>query len=127
MAKQRQSATSEGVNRKNRKRNDEGEPYEQVLHVQGASAKQRATVAGQAQPAEILSGFQRMDEETTTYLTEVKAHLETLDDGEEISLLVWPYLVPLLHKHKVYSQLPHRHRGFVAVYFKPVDLAQKTL
>ena len=88
MAKQRQHATTEGPKGKKRKRKDKAEPANKVVYAQGADVRQKETAAGQAQPTEVLSGFQRMDEETTTYLTEVKAHLDTLDDGEEISLLV---------------------------------------
>jgi hypothetical protein len=97
MAKQRQHATTEGLKGKKRKRKDELEPSIKLIYAQGADMRQKETAAGQEQPTEVLSGFQRMDEETTTYLTEVKAHLDTLDDGEEISLLVQPYLVALLY------------------------------
>ena len=88
MKGQRQDNPAKGTKGNKRKRKDEPGVAEPKRHARSVSAPQKASTAVHAQPTEVLSGFQRMDEETTTYLNEVKAHLDTLDDGEEISLLV---------------------------------------
>ena len=88
MAKERQLNRTEGANGKKRKRKEESSTDEEITYAKGVKVPQKEATGGSAQPKEVLSGFQRMDEETTTYLTEVKAHLDTLDDREEISLLV---------------------------------------
>ena len=88
MKGQRQDNPTKGTKGNKRKWKDEPGVAEPKKHARSVSAPQKASTALHAQPTEVLSGFQRMDEETTTYLNEVKAHLDTLDDREEISLLV---------------------------------------
>ena len=88
MKEQRQDNPTQGAKGKKRKRKDESGVVDAKKHARSGSTPQKVPTALHAQPAEVLSGFQRMDEETTTYLNEVKAHLDTLEDGEEISLLV---------------------------------------
>lgn len=88
MVKERQMDRTEGGKGKKRKRKEDANSNEEVTSAKGSKVPQKGATAGSAQPTEVLSGFQRMDEETTTYLTEVKAHLDTLDDREEVSLLV---------------------------------------
>ena len=88
MKGQRQDDPTQGAKGKKRKRKEESGIVEPKKHAGSVSTPQKVSSAVHAQPTEVLSGFQRMDEETTTYLNEVKAHLDTLDDGEEISLLV---------------------------------------
>ena len=88
MAKERQMKRTEGAKGKKRKRKEDSNTDEEITYAKGVKVPQNEATGATAQPTEVLSGFQRMDEETTTYLTEVKAHLDTLDDREEISLLV---------------------------------------
>ena len=58
----------------------------------GVRARHKGSAADVQSPTEVLSGFQRMDEATTAYLVEVKSHFDTLDDGEEMALLVDAFL-----------------------------------
>ena len=58
-----------------------------------SAARHKGSPADVPSPSEVLSGFQRMDEATTAYLVEVKLHFETLDDGEELALLVIAFLL----------------------------------
>lgn len=83
---QRQGDQGTGPKGKKRKRKDRGNAAEKTAPERDVQRPPKAASA--SQPTEVLSGFQRMDEETTTYLTEVKSHFDTLDDAEEMSLLV---------------------------------------
>jgi len=88
MAKERQMNRTEEAKGKKRKRKEDSNTGEEIAYAKGVNVPQKEATGDPARPKEVLSGVQRMDEETTTYLTEVKAHLATLDDREEISLLV---------------------------------------
>ena len=57
-----------------------------------SAARHKGSAADIPSPTEVLSGFQRMDDATTAYLVEVKSHFDTLDDGEELTLLVIAFL-----------------------------------
>ena len=88
MKRQRHGDPTQGDKGKKRKRKDESDGIATKELPRNVSTPQKVASGTHAEPAEVLSGFERMDEETTTYLNEVKAHLDTLVDMEEISLLV---------------------------------------
>ena len=97
MKRQRPDDPTNGIKGRKKKRKDEIGISGTKNNPRAVGMPQKVASAAHAQPAEVLSGFQRMDEETTMYLTEVKAHLDTLEDREEISLLVHPEPCLLSH------------------------------
>lgn len=89
MKRQRHADPAQGAKDKKRKRKDDSDNNHTHKLPRNVSTPQNVASTVHAQPAEVLSGFERMDEETTTYLNEVKAHLDSLEDMEDISLLVY--------------------------------------
>ena len=97
MAKHKLSEQMNGAQGRKKMRRDEYTAAGDTAPPVVPAARHKGSAAGIQSPTEVLSGFQRMDEATTAYLVEVKSHFDTLDDGEEIALLVsaLPLSLPL--------------------------------